>query len=167
MTVFWPLITKKMFSILGTNFMRKMKMEFQPCSICRRFIPVSHYVVFQIATILYCLHAVFVGFVEHVYLYLSGHENDRTLSGNCCCTAFVFCYGFFTKICVWCSFCSGITLDEYSNFWERIKDPKLGYASNDTKELIRHWVSYRGQTLSRTGVNCKLIIISITNRCSL
>ncbi|XP_057523088.1 callose synthase 7 [Amaranthus tricolor] len=40
--------------------------------------------------------------------------------------------------------------DEYSNFWERIKDPKLGYASNDTKELIRHWVSYRGQTLSRT-----------------
>ncbi|KAK9676530.1 hypothetical protein RND81_11G083100 [Saponaria officinalis] len=29
-------------------------------------------------------------------------------------------------------------------------DPKLGYASKDRMELIRHWVSYRAQTLSRT-----------------
>ncbi|GAB2275112.1 Callose synthase 7 [Dionaea muscipula] len=40
--------------------------------------------------------------------------------------------------------------DEWTNFLERINDPKLGYASKDDKELIRHWVSYRGQTLSRT-----------------
>lgn len=40
--------------------------------------------------------------------------------------------------------------DEWSNFLERINDPKLGYASKDSKELVRHWVSYRGQTLSRT-----------------
>lgn len=40
--------------------------------------------------------------------------------------------------------------DEWHNFLERINDPKLGYASKDIKELIRHWVSYRGQTLSRT-----------------
>ncbi|KMT02455.1 hypothetical protein BVRB_9g204040 [Beta vulgaris subsp. vulgaris] len=40
--------------------------------------------------------------------------------------------------------------DEWSNFYERINDPKLGYASKDSKELTRHWVSYRGQTLSRT-----------------
>ncbi|KAL8152216.1 hypothetical protein V2J09_009976 [Rumex salicifolius] len=40
--------------------------------------------------------------------------------------------------------------DEWSNFWERITDPKLGYASKDRIELIRHWVSYRGQTLART-----------------
>ncbi|XP_074307762.1 callose synthase 7 isoform X3 [Silene latifolia] len=40
--------------------------------------------------------------------------------------------------------------DEWSNFNERVDDPKLGYASKDRKELIRHWVSYRAQTLSRT-----------------
>ncbi|KAL2938817.1 Callose synthase 1 [Bienertia sinuspersici] len=40
--------------------------------------------------------------------------------------------------------------DEWYNFEERINDPKLGYASKDRNELIRHWVSYRGQTLSRT-----------------
>ncbi|XP_057527023.1 callose synthase 7-like isoform X2 [Amaranthus tricolor] len=40
--------------------------------------------------------------------------------------------------------------DEYKNFLERVNDPKLGYASKDHKELIRLWVSYRGQTLSRT-----------------
>ncbi|GAB4850790.1 hypothetical protein Ancab_030090 [Ancistrocladus abbreviatus] len=40
--------------------------------------------------------------------------------------------------------------DEWTNFLERINDPKLGYASKDRMELIRHWVSYRGQTLSRT-----------------
>ncbi|KAJ8424950.1 hypothetical protein Cgig2_018757 [Carnegiea gigantea] len=43
-----------------------------------------------------------------------------------------------------------LTFDEWSNFLERINDPKLGYASKDSKELVRHWVSYRGQTLSRT-----------------
>ncbi|GAB2285087.1 Callose synthase 7 [Dionaea muscipula] len=40
--------------------------------------------------------------------------------------------------------------DEWTNFLERINDLKLGYASKDRMELIRHWVSYRGQTLSRT-----------------
>ncbi|KAL9244287.1 hypothetical protein vseg_018081 [Gypsophila vaccaria] len=40
--------------------------------------------------------------------------------------------------------------DEWSNFSERVNDPKLGYASKDRMELIRHWVSYRAQTLSRT-----------------
>ncbi|KNA20626.1 hypothetical protein SOVF_050660 [Spinacia oleracea] len=40
--------------------------------------------------------------------------------------------------------------DEWNNFKERVNDPKLGYASKDIKELVRHWVSYRGQTLSRT-----------------
>ncbi|GMH10939.1 hypothetical protein Nepgr_012780 [Nepenthes gracilis] len=40
--------------------------------------------------------------------------------------------------------------DEWTNFVERINDPKLGYASKDRMELICHWVSYRGQTLSRT-----------------
>ncbi|KAL3502930.1 hypothetical protein ACH5RR_037379 [Cinchona calisaya] len=40
--------------------------------------------------------------------------------------------------------------DEWKNFEERIKDPKLGYAGKDKTELIRQWVSYRGQTLSRT-----------------
>ncbi|XP_021735292.1 callose synthase 7-like [Chenopodium quinoa] len=40
--------------------------------------------------------------------------------------------------------------DEWNNFRERVNDPKLGYASKDTRELVRHWVSYRGQTLART-----------------
>ncbi|GAB4850789.1 Callose synthase 7 [Ancistrocladus abbreviatus] len=40
--------------------------------------------------------------------------------------------------------------DEWTNFLERINDPILGYARKDRMELIRHWVSYRGQTLSRT-----------------
>ncbi|GMH07103.1 hypothetical protein Nepgr_008943 [Nepenthes gracilis] len=40
--------------------------------------------------------------------------------------------------------------DEWTNFVERINDPQLGYVDKDRMELIRHWVSYRGQTLSRT-----------------
>ncbi|KAI8526612.1 hypothetical protein RHMOL_Rhmol12G0009500 [Rhododendron molle] len=40
--------------------------------------------------------------------------------------------------------------DEWKNFEERIEDPKHGFPKNDRVELIRHWVSYRGQTLSRT-----------------
>ncbi|CAK9176440.1 unnamed protein product [Ilex paraguariensis] len=40
--------------------------------------------------------------------------------------------------------------EEWKNFEDRISDPKLGYASKDRIELIRQWVSYRGQTLSRT-----------------
>ncbi|BFG25654.1 hypothetical protein CerSpe_119300 [Prunus speciosa] len=40
--------------------------------------------------------------------------------------------------------------DEWTNFQDRIKDPKIGYSDKDKSELIRQWVSYRGQTLSRT-----------------
>ncbi|WOG91817.1 hypothetical protein DCAR_0311072 [Daucus carota subsp. sativus] len=40
--------------------------------------------------------------------------------------------------------------DEWKNFEDRIKDPKLGYSPKDMAELTRQWVSYRGQTLSRT-----------------
>ncbi|KAL8126863.1 hypothetical protein AgCh_013964, partial [Apium graveolens] len=40
--------------------------------------------------------------------------------------------------------------DEWKNFEDRIKDPKLGYSTKDMAELTRQWVSYRGQTLSRT-----------------
>ncbi|XP_057956025.1 callose synthase 7 isoform X2 [Malania oleifera] len=40
--------------------------------------------------------------------------------------------------------------DEWTNFQERIKDPKLGFSGKDEMELTRQWVSNRGQTLSRT-----------------
>ncbi|CAA2967687.1 callose synthase 7-like isoform X1 [Olea europaea subsp. europaea] len=40
--------------------------------------------------------------------------------------------------------------DEWKNFVERIKDPKLDYDDKDRTELERQWVSYRGQTLFRT-----------------
>ncbi|KAK4438966.1 Callose synthase 7 [Sesamum alatum] len=40
--------------------------------------------------------------------------------------------------------------DEWKNYEERIRDPKLGYANKDRSELDRQWVSYRGQTLART-----------------
>ncbi|XP_049412807.1 callose synthase 7-like isoform X1 [Solanum stenotomum] len=40
--------------------------------------------------------------------------------------------------------------DQWKNFEDRINDPKLGYLSKDRNELIRYWVSYRGQTLART-----------------
>ncbi|KAL6286951.1 hypothetical protein ACE6H2_011341 [Prunus campanulata] len=40
--------------------------------------------------------------------------------------------------------------DEWTNFQDRIKDPKNEYSDKDKSELIRQWVSYRGQTLSRT-----------------
>ncbi|KAF3444992.1 hypothetical protein FNV43_RR14685 [Rhamnella rubrinervis] len=40
--------------------------------------------------------------------------------------------------------------DEWTNFQDRINDPKLGYNLKDKLECIRQWVSYRGQTLSRT-----------------
>lgn len=47
----------------------------------------------------------------------------------------------------------GFELDEWMNFEERINDPKLGSVSKDRNELIREWVSYRGQTLYRTGLD--------------
>ncbi|XP_071905091.1 callose synthase 7-like [Coffea arabica] len=40
--------------------------------------------------------------------------------------------------------------DEWRNFEERVKDSGWGYTEKDRPELIRQWVSYRGQTLSRT-----------------
>ncbi|PON73092.1 Glycosyl transferase [Trema orientale] len=40
--------------------------------------------------------------------------------------------------------------DEWTNFQERIHDPKLGYSDKDKSDFIRQWVSYRAQTLYRT-----------------
>ncbi|GJY84562.1 callose synthase 7 [Tanacetum coccineum] len=42
------------------------------------------------------------------------------------------------------------TLDEWSNFEERMRNPKLNATEKDRTEATRQWVSYRGQTLSRT-----------------
>ncbi|KAK3012046.1 hypothetical protein RJ639_010710, partial [Escallonia herrerae] len=42
--------------------------------------------------------------------------------------------------------------DEWKNFEERMSDPKSGYSSKDKTECTRQWVSYRGQTLSRTAI---------------
>ncbi|KAI9178176.1 hypothetical protein LWI28_023576 [Acer negundo] len=40
--------------------------------------------------------------------------------------------------------------DEWANFQNRIYDPKLEYTEDTKMEMTRQWVSYRGQTLSRT-----------------
>lgn len=40
--------------------------------------------------------------------------------------------------------------EEWENFENRLKDPKYEYDDKDRMELLRQWVSYRGQTLSRT-----------------
>ncbi|CAM8887964.1 unnamed protein product [Rhodiola kirilowii] len=40
--------------------------------------------------------------------------------------------------------------DEWTNFTQRLNDTKVDFAGKDTNELIRMWVSYRGQTLART-----------------
>ncbi|KAL6983258.1 Callose synthase 7 [Sarracenia purpurea var. burkii] len=40
--------------------------------------------------------------------------------------------------------------DEWENFEKRIYDPKYGYTEKVRTEFVREWVSYRGQTLSRT-----------------
>nr|XP_023877707.1 callose synthase 7-like [Quercus suber] len=49
---------------------------------------------------------------------------------------------------------SGHKLDEWTNFLERIKDAikdsKEENLEKEKMEFIRHWVSYRGQTLART-----------------
>ncbi|XP_057461875.1 callose synthase 7-like isoform X3 [Actinidia eriantha] len=40
--------------------------------------------------------------------------------------------------------------EEWENFEKRRNDPKHRYSDKDKMELLRQWVSYRGQTLSRT-----------------
>ncbi|KAM1010652.1 callose synthase 7-like isoform X1 [Malus sylvestris] len=40
--------------------------------------------------------------------------------------------------------------DEWTNFQERLEDPKNEIPGKDRSELTRQWVSYRAQTLSRT-----------------
>nr|GEV22691.1 callose synthase 7-like [Tanacetum cinerariifolium] len=45
---------------------------------------------------------------------------------------------------------SFVTIDEWSNFEERMRNPKLNATEKDRTEATRQWVSYRGQTLSRT-----------------
>ena len=42
--------------------------------------------------------------------------------------------------------------DEWKNFEERVNDQKFEF-SKEKMELTRQWVSYRGQTLARTGLN--------------
>lgn len=44
---------------------------------------------------------------------------------------------------------------------ERIRDPKLSYFKRDKNEMDRYWVSYRGQTLARTGQIYKHIFENI------
>ncbi|XP_011044775.1 PREDICTED: putative callose synthase 6 isoform X3 [Populus euphratica] len=43
--------------------------------------------------------------------------------------------------------------DEWKNFEERINDQKLMLSPKEKMEFTRQWVSYRGQTLARTGLN--------------
>lgn len=43
--------------------------------------------------------------------------------------------------------------DEWKNFEERIADHELNYSAKEKAEFLRQWVSYRGQTLARTGIN--------------
>jgi hypothetical protein len=43
--------------------------------------------------------------------------------------------------------------DEWKNFEERINDQKLMWSPKEKMEFTRQWVSYRGQTLARTGLN--------------
>ncbi|WZZ56681.1 hypothetical protein YC2023_056788 [Brassica napus] len=40
--------------------------------------------------------------------------------------------------------------EEWSNFSERVNDPKRIFSEKDKTDQLREWVSYRGQTLSRT-----------------
>ncbi|OVA11586.1 Glycosyl transferase [Macleaya cordata] len=40
--------------------------------------------------------------------------------------------------------------DEWNNFLERTNDPKDGNGGKEKMDLVRQWVSYRGQTLFRT-----------------
>lgn len=40
-------------------------------------------------------------------------------------------------------------IDEWTNFLDRLNDPML--LEKDKSEFLREWVSYRGQTLARTG----------------
>lgn len=54
-------------------------------------------------------------------------------------------------------------LEEWENFEKRIGDPKSGYSTTDRVELIREWVSYRGQTLSRTGMGHEELVASLTS----
>ena len=42
--------------------------------------------------------------------------------------------------------------EEWSNFSERVNDPKRIFSEKDKTDQLREWVSYRGQTLSRTGI---------------
>lgn len=42
--------------------------------------------------------------------------------------------------------------EEWSNFSERVNDPKRTFSEKDKADQLREWVSYRGQTLSRTGI---------------
>ena len=50
------------------------------------------------------------------------------------------------------------TVDEWANFHERLKSEGL---EKDTDELICQWASYRGQTLYRTGLDCKFVMNTI------
>lgn len=43
-------------------------------------------------------------------------------------------------------------LDEWSNFQERTSDPNDANDPKEKTDLTRQWVSYRGQTLFRTGI---------------
>lgn len=45
-----------------------------------------------------------------------------------------------------------IKSDEWKNFEERIRNPKLKATEEDRTKATRQWVSYRAQTLSRTGL---------------
>ncbi|KAK3183402.1 hypothetical protein Dsin_030688 [Dipteronia sinensis] len=51
--------------------------------------------------------------------------------------------------------------DEWANFQNRIHDPKLGYSNDVRLEMTRQWVSYRGQTLSRTGLDDNNFLVHI------
>lgn len=69
---------------------------------------------------------------------------------------FFFSFFFFNQLSI---------ADEWENFLERIGrgvstgEAELQESSSDSLEL-RFWVSYRGQTLARTGFKCLAYCIS-------
>lgn len=57
-----------------------------------------------------------------------------------------------------------IMTEEWSNYSERLYDSKRNFNEKDKAEQLRQWVSYRGQTLSRTGIlseRCRTLLICI------
>lgn len=137
--VFWPPTLWKTLSIHQRSFIQTKKV-FQFYSICRRFSQVGK---------CFFKHLLF-----HILAFFS-LLGEKKLGAWCDINA----YSLFSDLPFYILLL--LSSDDWENFLERVASENLNFPHEINEEEVRNWASFRGQTLSRTGMLYQFHFINI------